>query len=225
LCRKVYQFLGMIIDENLRWKYHIKHVNSKVSRALFSINQVKHILPTESLRTLYYSLINSHFSYGILAWGNAERSIIRSSFMMQKRAIRIINNAPYNGHTEPLFKKSRILKLYDLYEYQCIMFMFDYLSLNLPKSFEGVFIANKDLPNSGLTRQSNLIHIPQIKSQFSRKLPYYCVPSIWNEWARSIPNDHSRSEMKRLFKNTKLSEYPELVNCNNLFCRQCNQYQ
>ena len=65
------------------------------------------------------------------------------SFMMQKRAIRIINNAPYNGHTEPLFKKSRILKLYDLYEYQCIMFMFDYRSMNLPKSFEGVFIANK----------------------------------------------------------------------------------
>ncbi len=65
------------------------------------------------------------------------------------------------------------LKLCDLYEYQCIMFMFDYQSMNLPKSFDGVFIANRDVPNSCLTRQSNLMYIPRIKSTFASKLPYY----------------------------------------------------
>ncbi len=61
------KFLGMHIDENLTWKHHITEVNKKVSRALFSIKQVKHVLPIDSLRTLYYSLIYSHFSYGTTA--------------------------------------------------------------------------------------------------------------------------------------------------------------
>ena len=38
---KTAKFLGMHLDENLSWKYHINEVNKKVSRALFSIKQVK----------------------------------------------------------------------------------------------------------------------------------------------------------------------------------------
>ena len=67
---KATKFLGIYIDENLTWRHHIANVNKIISSALFSINQVKHILPKDCLRTLYYSLIHSHLSYGLLAWGN-----------------------------------------------------------------------------------------------------------------------------------------------------------
>ena len=55
----------------LTWQYHVSHVNSKVARSLFAIKQVKHFLPKNSVKTLYHSLIHSHFSYGLLVWGNA----------------------------------------------------------------------------------------------------------------------------------------------------------
>jgi len=96
-------FLGIHIDEHLTWKYHIAHVNTKVSRSLFFIKQVKNFLPSESMRTLYFALVHSHFSYGILAWGNANKTVLHRSIVLQKRALRIINNANYNGHTDPLF--------------------------------------------------------------------------------------------------------------------------
>ena len=35
------KFLGICLDENLTWKHHTASVNSKISRALFSIKQVK----------------------------------------------------------------------------------------------------------------------------------------------------------------------------------------
>ena len=75
--------------------------------------QVKHFLPYDSLKTLYYSLIESHLSYGILAWGNASESIKHRTIILQKCAIRAINKASYNSHTDPLFKSSKILKLND----------------------------------------------------------------------------------------------------------------
>ena len=105
------KFFGIYVDENLTWKKHVTFVNKKIANALFSIKQVKHILPFESLRTLYYSLIQSHLSYGIIVWGNADKSVVKSTFLLQKRAIRVINNAPYNGHTDHSFVQVEFLNL------------------------------------------------------------------------------------------------------------------
>ena len=63
------KFLGIYLDEHLSWSYHIAQVKKKVSMALFSLKQVKRVLPTECLKTLYYALVHSHLSYGIIAWG------------------------------------------------------------------------------------------------------------------------------------------------------------
>ena len=120
-----------------------------MSKALFSIKQVKKSLPLECLRTLYYALIDSHLSYGILAWGNAERAVLQLTFRLQKRAMRVINN----NHTDPLFKKSKILKIEDLFQYQAALFMYDYKYEKLPPSFRGTFKQNDEFPNSRTTRQ------------------------------------------------------------------------
>ena len=64
------KFVGMHIDKHLTWKEHINVISSKISRAMFAINRVKHILPHKSLKSLYYTLIHSHLIYGMQAWGN-----------------------------------------------------------------------------------------------------------------------------------------------------------
>ena len=77
-----------------------------------------------------------------VAWGNADNKIIHPAIMLQKRAIRIINNAPYNSHTEPKFRKSEILKLHDLhvYEFESLIVLHDYLTDKLLKSCQGIGI-------------------------------------------------------------------------------------
>ena len=75
-----------IKSNQITWKSRISHVNAKVSRSLFAVNQVKNILPKSCLRTLYFSLIHPHFSYGLLAWGSASLTALKSSIMLQKRA-------------------------------------------------------------------------------------------------------------------------------------------
>ena len=102
------KFLGIYSDEYITWQDHIKHVNRKMARAMFAIKQVKYILPYNTMRN---ALVHSHLSYAIVAWGNADRTITRKTMTLQKRAIRAINKASYNSHTEPLFRRSRIFKL------------------------------------------------------------------------------------------------------------------
>ena len=50
--------------KHLTWKEYINIISSKISRAVFVINRVKHIFPYKSLKSLYYILIHSHITYG-----------------------------------------------------------------------------------------------------------------------------------------------------------------
>ena len=83
------KFLGLNIDDSLNWKSHVSAINSKIARAIFAIKQVKHFLPYDSLRTIYYALIPPHLSYGILAWGNAKDSILKKNNFTANKSLTI----------------------------------------------------------------------------------------------------------------------------------------
>ena len=165
-----------------------------MSKAPFSIKQVKKSLPLECLSTLYYALIDSHFSYGILAWGNAERAVLQPTFRLQRRAIRVINNKRYS-HTDTVtpILYSNILRIEDLFQYQAALFMYDYKYEKLTSSFRGTFKQNDEFPNSRTTRQSNLLYVPKYHSKFTSKLPLYYLPPIWNKWTKLITENGSRN--------------------------------
>ena len=74
-----FQFVGLTIDENLTWKHHINAITNKISRGTGIINRLKNCLPLSILRTLYCSLIQSHFDYTILAWGYEAQKAIQNS--------------------------------------------------------------------------------------------------------------------------------------------------
>ena len=218
---KAAKFLGILIDENLTWKNHLSHINTKVSRALFSLKQVKHFVPKQCMKTLYYSLIHSHLSYGILAWGNATQSALRQTTLLQKRAIRLINNAKYNSHTDPLFRSSHILKLADLVEYQSALFAFDLNIKKVPISFNDIFSFNRDLPNARVTRQSDHLYVAKSYNVFAGRLPSIMIPRIWNKWLQLLEYQTTRGHFKHQLKTHILNAYPEIVRCNNLFCNSC----
>ena len=215
------KFLGIFIDENLTWKQHISHVKMKVSRTLFAINKVKNVLPSSSLEMLYYSLIHSHLTYGNLAWGNAAPNILKSLFLLQKKALRYIYKAKYNSHTEPLFKNAQILMLKDLYQSQVALFMHDYENNLLPSSFINTFSHNGDININCRTRFSHRIYLPRYTSRFSYDLPPHVFPRIWNNINDLFTAVDGRGEFKRKIKMDLLNGYKREVRCNNPQCKDC----
>ena len=63
-----FYFLGIVLDGHLSWKYHIDMISNKISRCVGVLNRLKHYLPTNLLRTLYCSMIQSHLNYAILVF-------------------------------------------------------------------------------------------------------------------------------------------------------------
>ncbi len=193
-----------------------------MSRALYAIRQVKHLLPAESLRTLYFATLHPHLSYGILAWGNAPKSALNRLALMQKKAIRYICKANYNSHTEPLFKNLNILNIWDLHEYEITLFMYKLTNHTLPASFDRVYSHNRDIQTNRITRQSSLLHIQRCDSVFASKLPLYRFPIVWNKWSQIIPVNISQNQVKKVIKKKLLSKYAHTVKCQNSRCKDCN---
>jgi hypothetical protein len=214
------KFLGIYIDKHITWKNHINNISSKMSRAIFVINRIKHILPHDALTSLYYALIHSQISYGLSAWGNGATA--QRIFLLQKRAIRIINKKKYRSHTEPLFKSNNILKLDDMYKQQVALFMYDLQAQNLPKSFEN-YIGHENTQTSNIvTRQQNQIYKQRPRTLFSSKLPKHNFPNIWNNIEINIRNSKSRSAFKSALKKYFLSSYSSHIICQNPICCDCN---
>ena len=93
---KCVKFLGVLIDEKLKWDEHIKTVKQKINRSFFAINRAKHFLKRTNLVTLYFSLAYPYLTYGITLWGATYDTYLSKLITMQKKIIRTITGVQYN---------------------------------------------------------------------------------------------------------------------------------
>lgn len=112
--------LGVIFSENMSWNDHINSICSKARKAAGVISRHRHFLPTNVKKLLYHALVQSHFNYCTLVWGNTTSHNLNKLVLIQKKAVRAIDNVPYLEHTKPIFKKHKLLRAYDIYNYKLL---------------------------------------------------------------------------------------------------------
>ena len=93
------KFLGVIIDNKLKWRNHITYISSKISKGIGIIIKARKFLSTSSLRNLYYSFIYPYLVYCNHVWGNASTCYLNKLSVLQKKAIRIIWGKTQNFHS------------------------------------------------------------------------------------------------------------------------------
>ena len=53
------KFLGVLLDENLSWKKHLKYTENKIAKSI-GLYKAKPLLDKDYLLALYFSYIHSH---------------------------------------------------------------------------------------------------------------------------------------------------------------------
>jgi hypothetical protein len=59
------KYLGVYFDPQLNFKYQVRQIVKKLSVALFTLRNVKNVLPLSALKTLYYSIFHCHLTYAV----------------------------------------------------------------------------------------------------------------------------------------------------------------
>jgi len=212
------KFLGVYIDSQLNFKYHIEYLRKKVSRNMYIINRVKHFLCEKSLVTLFHSFINSHLLFCLPAWSCGLESSINPLAVLQKKAIRIIHKSAYNQHTAPLFKKINVLPIKELAIYTKLLFFHDFIRWKLPNSFDGVWFRN-NLRNQRQLRNSNEFYIPIAKFKSIERFPLFSFQKLWNNFCHEKESLNEDIPKKTFALNLK-KELLKTI-CQNVDCIEC----
>ena len=102
---KTVKYLGVKIDTNLSWQYHVNNLSIKLNRANALLFKIKKYVRLKILRSIYFAIFDSHLSYFCLVWAQ-NCSTIQQIIVLQKKAIIIINFQPRNFHTSPYSNKT-----------------------------------------------------------------------------------------------------------------------
>jgi hypothetical protein len=108
------KYLGVVLDCHLNWRDHVSHVSKKIKRNIGAISKVRYFVNLEILKSVYYALVYPYLTYCLITWGNTYHTTLNRLFILQKKIVRLITFSDYNDHTNPLFLKLKIIKMYDL---------------------------------------------------------------------------------------------------------------
>ena len=106
--------------------------------------------------------------------------------VVQKRAVRIINNVGFLAHTHMLFYNCNILKISDLHLYKIWLFLYGLSKDNL----------RNNTIHSYPTRQTNHLHLPRTRTVLANKNIIFTGLKFWN----SLNNELVESPSINWFK-------------------------
>ena len=243
---KSFKLVGIHLDDMMRWGEHAAKVRSKIATSSYAIARIKKSVPLQIKLQIYNSLLKCHLEYCLPIWGSCPNNIRRSILTIQKQTLRNIKMAKYNSHTDPIFKKLKILKFNDLYTLTCATFMFQIALGTHPSTINNLFVKSKNFDRNCefLLKYAN--------NNFLSKQLHSTLVIIWNRlpagikgWLKELPegtksnksvfskptkilqghnNSHNKFRLKgcqNALTDYFIHSYSEVVKCNNKFCYDC----
>ena len=104
--KKIYIYLGIVMDEHLTFKNHMDTVKLKLHPTNGLLAKLRHYVNPILLRTIYYAMFESHLWYGCQLWGQTQTQVLQIIEKIQNKALRITNFKnpwePHSVHPPPL---------------------------------------------------------------------------------------------------------------------------
>ena len=124
----VKKFLGIYIDDKLRFGDHIHKICVNIRRSVGVMRRLSIIVPRSILKQLFYSFIYSKFTYGIICYGSAYQNQTQRLKNVINRALKLVFNQ--TTLTSDLLRRENVLDFDMAYRYFCTIKMYKILLMN-----------------------------------------------------------------------------------------------
>ena len=128
MVRKLDKKNCVLIDEHLLFKNHINFVKQKLNRVNGILAKLKHHLPSDILKTVYYSLFDTHLRCTCQVSGQSNSDIVVMVQRAQSKALRIINFKEERHPSAPLYTETKILDVTNIITLNDCILVFDHLN-------------------------------------------------------------------------------------------------
>ena len=174
------KYLGVRIDDKLKWKSQVDALATKISRAIGLIKYAKRSLPLKTIQGLYRSLVEPHFRYCCSVWGCVNKTNLDRLQKLQNRAIRTISNARYDAPVQPLLMRLGLLSVPSLIKEESAKIVFKSPNNLAPDYMKGLFVKNSQNYTRVLRNTHGDLRTPFLQTNGSQNCFAYRGAKIWN---------------------------------------------
>ena len=213
-----FKLLGVLIDENLKWSYHVDKIKSKVMNGALFLSKLIPYSTVQLRRQVYYALVETHLQYALTLWGGKGSSNVKL-LRAQKSAIRKLSPKGVKKiHTEPLCYENGILMIKDLYTF-CLQKASHSIKHNqCPQALKTVI----KWRGSSESRRGIQAVPPKVRTENDKVQIDYQIAKKWNDLPINHKLNMSKVSFARKSKQSIVSTYKQNVKCNNILCAECS---
>ena len=164
-----YKYLGVIMDECLTWKAHVKYLLSNECKRIGMLGRTRKNLSMQSADQVYKTFILPIFDYCDTAWNCC--GAVNSSKLekLRRRSARIVMKSKCGGKSLEYLKYENLSDRRVKHDLALIKKV---LKNICPQFFINYFNLNKDCFER-TTRKSNHIRLPRVKLESTKKAFFY----------------------------------------------------
>ena len=196
-------YLGIIVDNSLKWNLHVMKLCKRVSSKLSLLNRLRKFIDKNTLLSIYKSIIQPNIDYAISIWGYSSKSNKDLITRLQHRAARIIcgNMDFINVRGEDLVKQLGLQSIEKRRNYFTATLMYKIANEIAPKRLIDSFInANDTHDRTSRSSTNYTFQVPEPNFEFYRNSPKYQCTLLWNSLPPQLINARDIDTFKAMYK-------------------------
>lgn len=191
-----YKYLGVYVDSNLSWEYHLKYICQRVYPKLRMLNRISNFLSKDILLLIYKQTILPIMDYGSMTWLDCSKTVSLKIERLQNQAMRSILNTNRKTCSQEMRCKLGLLTLANRRRFLRAILTFKIIhNINCPEQLVDYLIFRSRMHNRNL-RDKTLLHLPKVKTQTGQTTFQYSAAADWNSFPKYIRDITSLQSFK-----------------------------
>ena len=184
-------------DQNLTWNAHIEHISKKIASCIGILKRSRSFVPFETLLFIYNALVQPHFDYCSVVWGNCNKSLSIKLQKLQNRAARILTSSSYDANADDLFVRLGWQKLSLQRELKTATMVYKYFNGLAPEYLKSMFTDRSSTTTYSLRNCEGKLAVPLPRTNFLKNSFSYSGAVLWN----SLPTNLRQAQTLSSFKS------------------------
>ena len=179
---KFVRYLGVLLDENLLWSYHVKYLETQLARFSGILYKIRNFLNFNTIRMMYHSLIYTKLNYGIICWGTCSKTLLNKLKIRNNNILRAMTYHDKYCKIELLHQETNLLKIYDIYTLELAKFMYKLNRNSIPEILNTKFIKISTVHSySTRSHSCKLYFLPRMNKTIGQKSLLVRGTKLWGE--------------------------------------------
>lgn len=192
--------LGVVLDTNLRFYYHVSNLSKRTYMQLKILYSNRHILNFKTRKKLVESLVISILSYSIVLYYPCLDFVTKSRIQkIQNSCCRFVFGLRRYSHISSKINELQWLKMDDMFTYHLLILTHKMIKSNKPLYLLNKLVLRGDI-NQRTLRSNNQFDIPMHHMQlFKRSFTYNAVKSY--------------NAVSEIYKNKSYFSFKKAIKC------------